>query len=499
MWGKEMAEPITIQKLLDASIDSDTLGEFANEDKVVISRSGLDYPSAPMASRMVVENGLLGATPFTTYAAMTASALTSDSYAIVTNDANAMINGFYEKVGSTWVYLKWNPSAQAKNEMLQALKLYDFDGLGNAGQNLANNQVINYYVGAAGNNLGKLVSNADSGLQAIKVKPSTTYAVQCNDFRIGVFTVGVASSGSVSQYKQTTVITLRSTSQSDVKLIDIPANMSWLFITTHITSLGFDIRNSLWINEGSIIDSGVSESTTGIKGVEFRDVLAQQRLDAISSAAYSKLFGKKWVAIGDSITEKNNRTNKNYHDFIKDDVVNLTVENKGVSGSGFHDRYNTVTSSITTVNPDYITIFFGTNDYGQVRNTYPLGEFLSIDTNTISGRINACLNQLITAYPFAKIAVISSLPRSNNYGSDATPNAVGYTLKQHSDLLQKYAAHYSLPFLNLYEQSNLPVWVPAANTFYFTAPANSSPDGLHPNDAGHRVIADKVKAFLESI
>ena len=61
-----MAEPITIQKLTDASIDADTLGEFANEDKVVTSRNGLDYPSAPMSSRLLVENGLLGATPFST-------------------------------------------------------------------------------------------------------------------------------------------------------------------------------------------------------------------------------------------------------------------------------------------------------------------------------------------------------------------------------------------------------------------------------------------------
>ena len=57
-----MAESITIQKLTDVGLDADTLGEFANEDKMVKSRLGAEYPSAPMASRLLVENGLLGAT-----------------------------------------------------------------------------------------------------------------------------------------------------------------------------------------------------------------------------------------------------------------------------------------------------------------------------------------------------------------------------------------------------------------------------------------------------
>lgn len=92
-----MAEPITMQKLTDASIDSDTLGEFANEDKLVTSRLGLEYPSAPMASRLLVENGLLGATPFSTHTAMTASALVDGDYAVVTNDSELLKNGIYEK------------------------------------------------------------------------------------------------------------------------------------------------------------------------------------------------------------------------------------------------------------------------------------------------------------------------------------------------------------------------------------------------------------------
>lgn len=113
-----MAEPITIQKLTDASFDADTLGEFANEDKIVTSRLGAEYPSAPMASRLTVENGLLGARPFSTFEKMTAPdvdpPLVDGDYAIVTNDADLNKSGFWQKQGSELVYLTWNPLSQNK-------------------------------------------------------------------------------------------------------------------------------------------------------------------------------------------------------------------------------------------------------------------------------------------------------------------------------------------------------------------------------------------------
>lgn len=108
MGALKMAEPITMQKLTGASFDADTLGEFANDDKIVTSRNGREYPSAPMASRLVVENGLLGATPFSTYESMTVSALVDSDYAIVVNDSDNSKNGVYQKQGEEWSYLAYN-------------------------------------------------------------------------------------------------------------------------------------------------------------------------------------------------------------------------------------------------------------------------------------------------------------------------------------------------------------------------------------------------------
>lgn len=104
-----MAEPVAIQKFVDADLDVDTLEAAVNEDKIITARLGREYASVPMASRLLVENGLLGATPFSTYAAMTAGALADGDYGIVTNDNETNKNGVYQKIDSDYIYQKYNP------------------------------------------------------------------------------------------------------------------------------------------------------------------------------------------------------------------------------------------------------------------------------------------------------------------------------------------------------------------------------------------------------
>ena len=54
------------------------------------------------------------------------------------------------------------------------------------------------------------------------------------------------------------------------------------------------------------------------------------------------------------------------------------------------------------------------------------------------------------------------------------------------------AEYYSLPVLDLYASSGLQPEVPEIKEMYI-------PDGLHPNDNGNAVIADKLKIFLENL
>lgn len=105
-----MTEPITLEQLKNASLDAKTLEQVINGDDNtdVTSRLGATYPTLDKALKMMLENGLLGATPFATYQAMTASSLGNDSYAVVTNDNDPLKNGIYQKTGGGWVLSSYN-------------------------------------------------------------------------------------------------------------------------------------------------------------------------------------------------------------------------------------------------------------------------------------------------------------------------------------------------------------------------------------------------------
>ena len=60
------------------------------------------------------------------------------------------------------------------------------------------------------------------------------------------------------------------------------------------------------------------------------------------------------------------------------------------------------------------------------------------------------------------------------------------------DVIREGAEMYSLPVLDLFASFGVCPDIPAQKTAY-------CPDGLHPNDAGNRKIAEKLKTFLEAL
>lgn len=111
-----MAEPITIQKLLDASIDTDSLEVAVNGDENtnVDTRLGGTYPTLAKAIKIILEQGTLNATLFKTKAIMTASSLLDNTYALVTDDTTIANNGYYQKQSGAWVFSGYNPTAQSR-------------------------------------------------------------------------------------------------------------------------------------------------------------------------------------------------------------------------------------------------------------------------------------------------------------------------------------------------------------------------------------------------
>lgn len=370
--------------------------------------------------------------------------------------------------------------------------------------NLFSQSTSGYYITIG---TGNFTVNADSAVGIFPVEAGKTYAIKPGNFNASYFSIMLKADNVVGSGSGTDVTgTLVETSDTTVKTLAVPADSTAKFALLNVkVASSFDIRNTLVVNDGTTITdtSPYKSEITKIKGNEFQDLGARQLIEAVdekaSASIVSPLKDKKWVAIGDSITEVNFRTNKNYHAYVSDNVGGMTVYNYGQSGTGYYGRFNV--ESTVTQDPDYVTVFFGTNDWqnSDAGNTKLLGAFGDTDNTTISGCVYLCLSQLITKFYNKRIAVFTPLPRSDNYGSNAAPNSRGFTLEQLAKVIKQTADHLSIPCLDLYHESNLPVWVYAGNQFYFTPPTGESADGLHPNDEGHKIIARKVQKFLESI
>lgn len=106
-----------MQDLANGHLDVKALGEAANGDEntIVTTRTGNTYPSAERAINIMFQNGGLPATPFTTKALMTASALVDGDYAMVTDDTDN--NGLYVKTEGAWVKSEYDFKKIAKDEV----------------------------------------------------------------------------------------------------------------------------------------------------------------------------------------------------------------------------------------------------------------------------------------------------------------------------------------------------------------------------------------------
>ncbi|MFX5300253.1 SGNH/GDSL hydrolase family protein [Acinetobacter baumannii] len=286
-----------------------------------------------------------------------------------------------------------------------------------------------------------------------------------------------------------------------------PSNAKYMLINTYIVSPNFnyDITSTLVVKDVSNAIKTSSEVSM-LNGLSLRDNDSRKRLDALETKMVDSILkGKKGLYIGDSITDLIiGRALHNYHYYLAQMVGGMTVYNYGKSGTGFFNRFN-VADDITETDIDFISVFLGTNDWGNQtsENEKLLGAFGDTGTTTISGCINTTLTKLIDKFPLIPLIIFTPLPRGDNHGLNAPNNAYGYNLKDLVDLLHQYATHFSLPIFDLYSRSTLYPWNATANEYYFKPPAGSTyppvGDGLHPNDEGHKVLAHIMRLPLESI
>ncbi|MBE7356738.1 SGNH/GDSL hydrolase family protein [Staphylococcus haemolyticus] len=244
---------------------------------------------------------------------------------------------------------------------------------------------------------------------------------------------------------------------------------------------------------GMVMDNFKQDEVMFEEILKFGIAKGYLKQDKETEVNYSPLKNLTGVFIGDSITEVNFRTSKNYHQFIAE-RTGLNVINLGVSGTGYVDRLNAVDS--ITEQPDFISVFLGTNDYSGVTGSKLLGNVTDTDAPTVASHIYTLLNNLINKFPNTPVLTITPLPRIESNPYDENKGENGYSLYELSKVIKGVSKRLGVPCLDLYHCSHLRPWIDEVNQHFFSYQEGQA-DGLHPNYRGHEYISYPIQSFLE--
>lgn len=204
--------------------------------------------------------------------------------------------------------------------------------------------------------------------------------------------------------------------------------------------------------------------------------------------------------LGDSITEGAAASSvENTYVYLVGELLNAEVRNYGVSGTRLaiqntpssepnFDRYFLSRAKNMNHDADYVFVFGGINDFGH--GDAPFGEIGDKTSTTFCGAVDELCKYLLSKYPQERIIFIPPLRvahESNPYG-EGNKKVPGKILADYRSALMTVAKKNNVYVLDLAEDFG-----PGINN-----PLLSN-DGLHPNDAGHKRIAELIVNYLKSI
>lgn len=246
-------------------------------------------------------------------------------------------------------------------------------------------------------------------------------------------------------------VEVRDTSAADLVIADESANPIVTFSGGHIRTANFDSAN----------------------------------ISASASGASFTLPGK-WCALGTSITAWD-RTRSNgiygYQYWLRKRITFAGgYVNKGENGYRMQSLANNPALVVTA---DYYTIEFGTNDIMAHEPPGTLADYTgNTGTQTFAGSMRIVIDRIYSLNPAA--LVILCTPRKFYYAPNGltswdAPNPVGQKLTDYVDIIRQIAAYESFPVADFFALSN-------TNSHNLAALSNE--EAVHPNTAGHQLMAN---------
>lgn len=206
-----------------------------------------------------------------------------------------------------------------------------------------------------------------------------------------------------------------------------------------------------------------------------------------------KLKGMTINFLGDSITEGHGTTgeDKVFHQLIKEKYGLKQAYNYGIGGTRIArktvpstttrwDLTFEVRAEIMCRDVDAVVVFGGTNDFGH--GDAKFGELFDDDIYTFCGAVNSLITKLKKDYPKAELVFMTPIHRLSENNPDMPDSK---TLADYVGAILKICEKRGVKTIDLFGINPLD-----------PADENLVPDGLHPNDAGHKIMAEVIAEEL---
>lgn len=192
------------------------------------------------------------------------------------------------------------------------------------------------------------------------------------------------------------------------------------------------------------------------------------------------------INVGFSGTSVIDHADENYMPFSFNRLVDAIISGDwskqdakvGNISTANYAEHLTALKGIDFANVDFVTVFYGTNDWG-----------FNYSIDTFKAVYSQALKKLQTKYPQIRIVVICPYWRSISDGKDSNlnPNNNGIYLYDFSDAIENdIASAYNLPCINLYHF----LGANSITNRYYTK------DGTHPTFRTRNIIADKIVKII---